>query len=216
MKYSYIEEVGLQLSTNSYYVGGNWGFLLETHPDYKVISSNLGEDTIKVKKLQLSNGMLFVCNPQELDNLISIELKEFYTPEIKKIRESRVQDDIEELTNLFKRVYKNETPYLKKISDYDEVTLAIYSNNKYNKLIQNGIEYPAFRLTLQETFKVIRSLESYYNIYMKIEDKTKDISKFELLEKIMNNPKGQDLLYGGLEISLTKNGVFMTLRLKRK
>ena len=73
----------------------------------------------------------------------------------------------------------------------------------------NGIEYPAFSLTVLEALKQVNQLSKYAEIYISVGN------GFEKLTDVVNMNK-LDAVHNGLEISSTMTGVFVTIRVVRQ
>jgi hypothetical protein len=72
----------------------------------------------------------------------------------------------------------------------------------------NGIEYPAFTLSLSEALKEIVKLNSKLSIYVYVSngfDKLSNVLASEALEAV----------YSGLEIASSGTGAFLTLRFEK-
>lgn len=194
-------------ASDSFYVGGNWGFILDTHPDYERILNILNNVDSTVKVYQVANGLLLLVNPNYLQSVIS--QVEQITPEIINRHQSRVSLETKEFQSLVNSIYKGDCRYCNRTADYEEYVIGAYSCNNMHKIRLNGVEYPAYNLTILEALKTLSVLTKYVDIYINTG------RGFENLNTVISNNMINDV-YRGLEISNTMTGVFFTIRVVRR
>ena len=91
---------------------------------------------------------------------------------------------------------------------YVEYNIGLYSCNNLHKVRVNGIEYPAFSLTLQEALKEIIKLRDKMTIYANTQD-----GFFELNQLL--SQKNMSVFYNGMDIANSTNAVFLTIRISK-
>ena len=208
-----MNDVGLNMASviasNAFYIGGNWGFVLKENPEYARIMGilrNSMNQGMPIKMVNVSNGSIIFMAQNQLQSIIS--RVEQVTPEMIQKQQTRLQEETTELQNYLRNVLKGSCKAYKQTPTYDEYVFAIYSCNNLHKLRLNGVEYPAFSLTILETLKQVSQLTKYADIYIQVRD------GFESLNDVVSMNK-LDEVYGGLEISTTMTGVFVTIRVVR-
>ena len=194
-------------ASDSFYVGGNWGFILDTHPDYERILKILNGADNSVHVYNASNGLILVVNPNYLQSVIS--QVEQITPEIMNRHQTRLTVETKEFQGLINSIYQGNCRYGMRTADYEEYVIGAYSCNNMHKIRLNGVEYPAYNLTILEALKTLRTLTKYVDIYINIGN------GFENLNTVINNNMINEV-YRGMEISNTMTGAFFTIRVVRK
>ena len=211
-----MDAVGVNMAcvaaADSFYIGGNWGFILKSHPDFNQMYSIMKKDG-NVKIYEVENGIIVFVNPNYLHSVLS-QVDETFTQnpvETQKIlnrHQNRASEEITNFKNYLLRVLKGSAT-INRTPDYEEFVFAIYSCNNLHKLRLNGIEYPAFSITEVEAIKEIVKMRKYGEVYFAVENGFKNITE-------LSGDKGINEVLKGLEISPTMNGTFMTVRFVRK
>lgn len=192
------------IAADSFYSGANWGFLLEENPEFESILSILNNSN--VKKIRVDNGYIVFCDYEYLKNVIA--RVEPLTEEVLVKYRTRLQREVPELQKLLTSVLRKNCKYLDDCGSYYELNIGLYCTNNMNKMRINGIEYPAFTLSLSEALKEIVKLSSRLSIYIYVSngfDKLNNVLASEALESI----------YSGLEIASSGTGAFLTLRFEK-
>lgn len=209
-----MNDVGMNMAaviaSNSFYVGGNWGFVLRDNPEYDKIMNilhNSMRQGVPIKMISVSNGIIVFVAPNNLQSVIS--QVEQITPDILQKQQTRLQYETNELQNYLRNVLRSNCKTVQQTSTYDEYVFAIYSCNNLHKIRLNGVEYPAFSLTVLEALKQVHQLCKYAEIYINVGN------GFENLNEVVNMNKLESV-YNGLEISTTMTGVFLTIRVVRQ
>lgn len=195
------------IAANSYYVGGNWGFVLKENEDYDRIHNILKQDNKSVMLNDVSNGCIVFVNLNYLQSVIG-QVEQVDQQTLENIK-NRQQIEIPQFQNFLKSVLNKTCKYGEKNNDFEEYVIGIYSCNSLHKIRLNGKEYPAYNITVKEALKQISQLSKYVKIYINVGDKFENISKIIAENKIME-------VNQGLEISNTMTGVFLTIRIVRK
>lgn len=193
-------------AANSFYIGGNWGFILNTHPDYEQMYKIMKNDG-DVKIYEVENGIIVFVNPNYLHSVLS--QVDSIGQDVLMKHQTRPTEEVAEFQKYLMGVLKDTVKCSTRTPDYDEYVFAIYSCSNLHKLRLNGMEYPAFSLTEVEAIKEISKMRKYLDIYFAVENSFKNISE-------LVGDSGIKEVLKGLEISPTMNGVFMTIRVIRK
>lgn len=209
-----MNDVGLNMAavvaSNSFYVGGNWGFVLRENSEFEQIMGilqNSMRQGASIKMVNTSNGVIVFVAPNHLQNVIS--QVEQITPDVMQKQQTRLQAETAEFQNYLRNVLRGTCKVTHQAATYDEYVFAIYSCNNLHKIRLNGIEYPAFSLTVLEALKQVNQLSKYAEIYISVGN------GFEKLTDVVNMNK-LDAVHNGLEISSTMTGVFVTIRVVRQ
>ena len=198
------------IASNSFYVGGNWGFVLRENPEFEKIMGilqNSMRQGAPIKMFSVSNGVVVFVAPAQLQNIIS--QVEAVTPDIVQKQQTRVQAETNEFQNYLRNVLRGTCRATQQSATYDEYTFAIYSCNNLHKIRLNGIEYHAFSLTVLEALKQVNMLVKYAEIYISVGNGFDNLNEVVSMNKL-------DAVYNGLEISTTMTGVFLTIRIVRQ
>lgn len=193
------------IASNSFYVGGDWGFVLNSNEDYETIFNMLKSDS-NVKVIEVYNGIIVFCNPQY--TLSAISQVEEVSAEDKERQQTRLQTETLEFQKFLTDILRDKCKYGVAYDTYKEYNIGIYSCNSTHKIRLNGVEYPAFSLTLKEVFKEIKKLQDRLSVYINTYDgflKMSDINTSEMFISMLE----------GLEISNTLTGAFLTIRISK-
>lgn len=190
------------IASNSFYVGGNWGFVLKDNEEYNQILTILRQDK-NVKYLTVSNGLIVFCDMGYLTQTIS--QVESVTPEIVEKQKSRASIEIVEFQKFLTQIVHSSSKYGIVEDGYTEYNIGLYSCNNLHKIRLNGVEYPAFSLSIVEACKEILKISNVMDVYINAEGKFVNIKKLQEGLKIQN-------IVSNLEISNTLTGAFLTIR----
>lgn len=192
------------ITASSFYVGGNWGFLLEDNPEFVEILDILNNSN--VKKIRVSNGYIVFCDYDYLQKVVS--RVENVTPEILNRGINRLRTEVPEFQKFLTTILRKNCKYLEDCGSYYEINIGLYCTNNTHKIRINGIEYPAFSLTLSEALKEVVKLNSRMSIYIC------EASGFEKLNTALSM-NSLEPIYSGVEISNSCTGAFLTLRIEK-
>ena len=203
--------VGLNVAAvtaaDSFFAGGNWGFVLSEDEDFNRTYELLCSAGNSVRMTEVSNGVIVFVDPKYLQNVLS--QVEQITPDIMNKHQTRAQVETAEFQNFLMSALKGQSKYVRRQANFEEYCIGLYSCNNLHKIRLNGIEYPAYSLTVLEALKQISQLTKYVDVYISIGD------TFEDLRNIISNNRMEDV-NNGLEISPSRTGVFLTVRFVRK
>lgn len=193
------------IASNSFYVGGDWGFVLNTNEDYDSIFNILKSDS-NIKVIEVSNGLIVFCDPQY--TLSAISQIEEVPNDVREKQQTRLQTEILEFQKFLTDILREKNKYGVDYGTYMEYHIGIYSCNSTHKIRLNGIEYPAFALTLKEAFKEIKKLQSRLDVYINTYEGFVGLSEIDNFESFV-------FVLEGLEISNTLTGAFLTIRISK-
>lgn len=190
------------IASNSFYIGGNWGFVLNENEEYSQILNILKQDK-NVKYLVVSNGLIVFCDLAYLTQTIS--QVESVTPDIIEKQKNRLSIEMKEFQKFLTQVVHNTSKYGIVEDGYTEYNIGLYSCNNLHKIRLNGLEYPAFSLSIVEACKEILKISNVMDVYINAE------GKFVNIKKLQEGLKIQSIV-SNLEISNTLTGTFLTIR----
>lgn len=192
-------QMGATITADSFLVGGNWGFVLDSNEDAERILDILKTDEHN-KVIRVMNGHIVICNKEILAKNIQQVMP--ITQEILTVHKNRLNTEILEFQKYLTQILRRGMPKgMFDSNDTVEYTFGIYSCNKMHKLRLNGIEYPAFNLTLSEIVPELLKLRKKMDLYAGVSEGYMDIKNITDIEK----------LYRGLELAESQNGVLMSI-----
>ena len=196
-------QMGVTITADSFMVGGNWGFVLDSNTDANRILEILQSDE-RNKIIRVMNGFLVTCNKEAL--VQSIQQVMPLTQEVLDVHKNRLNMEIIEFQKYLTQILRNGMPtgMLDK-DDTVEYTFGIYSCNKMHKMRLNGIEYPAYNLTLSEVTKELLKLRSKMVVYVGVANGYKDLKEITDISQ----------LYSGLELAESQNGALMCICVRK-
>lgn len=203
-------KIGLTLCSQSYLVGGNWGYLNREHTDYERLLSMLKEEKSVIKLLPVSNGVIVIGNLLVLKDLITEVEPELITAEVQKAHQGRKAVEKHKCLKFFEAIVKGTAKYGNSYNGFTEYNIGIYSSNDTSKIRLNGIDYPAYKLTVQEMIECLKQLNRFKKTYVKTE--IGGTQGFISIPEILKEQNGVSAIINGLELSPTGTGVFLTLR----
>jgi len=209
--YSEGSKIGLTLCSQSYLVGGNWGYLSNEHTDYEKLVSLLQEDKSVIKLLYTSNGVVVIANPTVLNEVIATVEPALVNPEVQKAHASREGLEQHKCLKFFEEIVKgSSSKYGRAYNGFTEYNVGIYSSNDTAKIRLNGIEYPAYKLTIQEMLECLKQLNRFKQVYLKVE--MSGMQEFVSLTDLLKDAGSLVSIIKALELSPTGTGVFVTFR----
>ena len=193
------------VASSSFYNGGNWGFVLENNSEYDGIMGVFNSEPT-IKKIKVNNGYIVFCDYNYL--LESIRRVEQVSQETMNKYSNRLNTEVPEFQKFLTEVLRGTSKYMEDCGSYVEYNIGLYSCNNLHKVRVNGIEYPAFSLTLQEALKEIIKLRDKMTIYANTQD-----GFFELNQLL--SQKNMSVFYNGMDIANSTNAVFLTIRISK-
>lgn len=192
------------MAADAIYVGGNWGFMLKNNIDYQRTVELLREDR-EVSFIETQNGVIVFSDYKYLLGVLN--QVGAVTSDVQIKIQQREKEASADLGRLMQDILNGRSKYGISGEGYKEVNIALYSCNTTNKIRVNGVEYPAFPLTVMEACKEIVKYSKNVPIYLYIGDSFEEIHNFKKpddINKILRN----------LEIANSLNGAFLTIRLE--
>lgn len=211
-------KTAIVLCAGSFRFGGNWGFLPKTTPGYESILETLKTEHKSVTIIAVSNGSLILCDKNYLAFNVNTVVPNAINGDFAAMAAQRNHDEKIRFYKFVKSIHEGKTKgdYIHTLKDgTKEITLGVYSMNDTNRISINGIDYPAYKLTLMEALDSLRQLKNAGHLVQAkaIHPKT-GVAGFGDIEQLSLNSNGRIGLYLALEIADSKTGAFLTLRVK--
>lgn len=196
------------LCANAFRFGGNWGFLRRSKPEFREILEVLKEERPNVRAIPVKNGAIIFANENFLAHNVNYVYPNAINEDFVTLAMRRREEERANFMKFLKSALSGDK-YKKK--GYYEITLGVFCVNEKTNLIRlNGVDYPAYKLTLIEVLDIASRLNrKVYALAVK-EDKTE---VFDLIQNLAMNSWGLAALYRGLEIAESDTGAFLTLRI---
>ena len=107
--YSDGAKVGLTLCSQSFLVGGNWGYLSKEHTEYEKLLSLLMSEKGVIKLVEVSNGVIVISDKRVLHELIQSVDSELITNEVLKVHKIREIVERNKCLKFFEDIVRDET-----------------------------------------------------------------------------------------------------------
>lgn len=209
-------KLAIMLCSSAFHYGGAWGFLRSTKENFRECIEEFRKEHQNVRLFKVSNGALIHANENFLANAVNALLPGAITQDFAQKAIKRRQAETERFIKFVQNVLDGKEQVTKKNGIY-ELQLGVYSINETNSIRLNGVEYPAYKLTLFEALDIIDKLSKQQNLVSEVYAVTEDNQRvFAPVFAAMTNSKGVQAVYRGLSISETDTGVFVTVHLRRK
>lgn len=203
------------MCAESFRFGGNWGFLRNSNHEFKAIIEALREDKDSVKPYPVSNGVIVVCDKNFLANSVNSVVPGGIGRDFVENARKRSETERQKFIKFLRDLANGKNRFVKQGNGYGELVLGIYSTNDTNLIRLNNIDYPAYKLNLQETLEFLRSLgNDSKKVYIKAIDVDTGKTVWGTVEQLAYTSKGMASIYKALEIAESNTGVFLTLRVK--
>lgn len=207
------EQLAIIMCANSFRFGGHWGFIRNTKKEFRETVQALQNEKPNVKLLPVSNGALILADTNFLAVNVNKLVPNAINGSFVERSKQRLEEEREKFSKFVKSVVSGKSSHLKKDKGYYELKLGIYSINDTNAIRLNGVDYPAYKLTMIEALDMAHKLESSgMQVYVRAIDENKR-EVFDRVFSLAGNSKGQSAILRGLEISETDTGVFITFRI---
>lgn len=204
-----VELLTLVHCAGSFRFGGNWGYIRTSHPEFETLKEEfLGADKNVVTIQKVANGALVLAKREYLSKVANELLPGIIDGNFIQHAKHRESDERKKFLTFVERVLKEKSKHVIKKNGYSELTLGIYSSNEVNAIRINGEDYPAYRLTAQEALKafMMKGQELGRETFVKTSDSFIPIKTIQSSDWVK--------VFGGLEISDSDTGVFITLRIR--
>lgn len=192
------------ICSDSFYVGGNWGFVLKENPDYNKIVEILKMDGT-VKMFEVTNGLIVFCDNNYLYQLVQQVSPDSITQDVLYMLQNRKQVELQELQKFFMSVIQGNSIYGEDKGSYKEYNIGLYCSNTTHKIRLNGKVYPAFAITINEILAELAKVKKHIKVYVNMGN------RFENLTSLTQKEDMNILVYN-MEVSKTMTGVFLTIR----
>ncbi|HBG5344194.1 TPA: hypothetical protein KQG29_001558 [Clostridioides difficile] len=203
------EKIGIILCANAYYKGGNWGYITKDEESYNDVLDIVGKGDNHIKLYKTKNGVLVLCDrnfiKDAVNHIIPGSINNRYIERVDAIQKR----EKEKFDKFLDKIFTGKSPYLKQREGYQSLILGVFGINEVNLMVVNEVSYPSYKLSLNYTLQaIIKKNEKYKR---KIGIKIKDDDGVKIMPLTTINLKFINKIYNELEISETKNGVFLTL-----
>ncbi len=203
------------LMSDAFRLGCNWGYIKNTHPDYRDVLTALKEEKGAIKMFQAENGAIVMADKNFLTKVVNDVAPGLINADFIKNAEERAKNETESALKFVKKVADGKSPYVKEKDGYQELQLGILSVNQVNEIRLNGVSYPAFRLNLQEALGLLDTLKNAGINVLVRGVKADGAALWGTPFQLGGNSAALEAAYRGLQISDTDTGVFLSVRLRR-
>lgn len=204
-------KLAIVMVAHSFRFGGNWAFIRNDATEYKDRLELLREEKPNVDARPLSNGALVLMDKGFLTNNVNAVIPGGIGKEFVDKANARKIEEQKKYSNFVESVLEGKSRFLVDKNSYKELTIGTYCVNETNLIKVNGVEYPSYKLPLEEMLNELRRVNVKYKrpILLKV---VKDTGfGFMPIEAAMQNLKA---VHKGLEIADSNTGVLLSLRLK--
>lgn len=204
---------------NSFTFGCNWGFLKSTTQDFKQSIEMLKEEKNNITLNKVSNGVIISCSERYLMNILNTIFEGKCPIQYQQLAERRrteigvFQKWLTKLTNS-----TSGLEYVSRKSVNGKpatiVTFALYGVNDSHAIRVNGIEYPAFKLTVPEALNVMLSKPEFANMLVAV--RLLNSNKSDYIERYvpasqLSNPEAIKAFFKSTIISEANTGLFVKI-----
>lgn len=204
-------KLAIVLVAHSFRFGGNWAFIKNDDTDYKAKLELLKEEKGSIEAKQLSNGALVLMDRGFLTKNVNAVIPNGINKEFVSKANMRKLEEQEKYTKFVESVLSGKSRFLVDKTSYKELTLGTYCINETNLIKVNGVEYPSYKLSLEEMLNELRRINVKYKRPILVKVVNDAGYGFMPLETAIKNYKA---IHKGLEIADSNTGVFVSLRLK--
>jgi hypothetical protein len=206
--------VAIVLCANAFKQGGNWGLLRQSNREFNNTFSILSEANQDIRLTRVYNGLIVECRDNFLADTINAIQPHAIDEDFGLMVARRKEEERHKLTKLLQSVVDDECKYERKTTYFGELIIGLYSMNITNFIRINGIDIPAYKLSLAEALPCLKLLEENgLPVFVCIGDGEGDRT-FKALSQLMAERDIASMLQG-LDISDTDTGVFFTIRYPR-
>jgi hypothetical protein len=203
------------LCAESFRFGGNWGFLRSDNRDFRGIIEALKEEKANIKPYPVSNGAIIVCNKNFLASAVNSAIPNAINGNFIEKAQKRSEVEKQKYVKFLDDVAKGKSRFARQGNGYIELVLGIYCVNDTNFIRLNNIDYPAYKLNLQEAMEYARFLGNKGKaVYIKAVNPTTGATMWGTIEELGYDSKKIASVYKAIEIAESNTGAFITFRIK--
>ena len=206
-------KTAIVLCANAFRFGGNWGFVKDTNPEFRVIVQTLSLERPHVQLLKVSNGALILCNEKFLSFNVNAVVPNAINGKFVDMANKRRNDEKALFNKFIGNVTAGKSRYIKKKNGFYEIAIGIFSVNDTNRITVNNVDYPAYKLSLIEALDYARNIARTGKKVLAKGVLESGEETYIDLANLAFNSKAATALYKGLEIADSDTGVFLTLRI---
>lgn len=207
------EKLSIVLCVGALRYGGNWGFIRRDKRTYHGELELLKQVRNHIKVFRLYNGALVLADENFLINNVNKVVPGGINENYVTLANKRRAEEQDKFMRFLERVLAGKSKFIRNKDGYYEVNIGVFSLNDTNLIRVNGIDYPAYKLTLIEVLDYALRLINLTgkNIYVRaVTDNGQEV--FDLVNNLTDS-KGLASIYRGLEIADSNTGAFLTLRM---
>jgi hypothetical protein len=206
-------QTAIVLCAGAFRFGGNWGFIKRSKADFNTMLDTLKQERPNVKAIAVANGALIMCDENFLAHNVNLAVPNAINGSFVEMSNKRRTDERQRFGKFIDNVAKGKSSHVKNAKGFRELTLGVFCVNDTNAIRLNGIDYPAYKLTLLEALDAADKLSALGNkVYARAIKKDGE-EVFDLIFNLATNSEGLAALYRGLEIADSDTGLFLTLRI---
>lgn len=210
-------KLAIGMCTAAFHYGGAWGFLRSNKPMFREQIEAFREEHKNIRLYKVSNGALIHANEAFLANAVNALLPNAIGNGFAAKAVSRRQTETERFIKYISNTLEGKSPHVSVKNGFYELQLGVYSVNETHSIRLNGVEYPAYKLTLHEALNIVDGLSKERNLQSEVFAVTDSGDRvFAPIFDAMTNSKGVQAVYRGLTISETDTGVFVTIHIKKR
>lgn len=204
-------KLAIVLVAHAFRFGGNWAFIRKDDNEFKGKLELLKDEKPHIDAKPLSNGALILMDRGFLTKNVNAVVPGGINKEFVDRANELKLDEQGKYTKFIESVLTGKSRFLENKNSYYELVMGTYCINDTNLIKVNGVDYPAYKLSLEEMLNELRRLNVKHRRQILIKVANESGFGFMPLETAMKNPKA---IHRGLEIADSNTGVFVTLRLK--
>lgn len=196
---------------NSFTVGCNWGFLKKSTSNFRDALETLKTEKQNINFSRVSNGVLVECGVQYLYHVLDVLFEGNCPIKYQQLAERR-KDELAIIEKWLKRVAKNASTleYAKRVGNGYAIDCAIYGVNASHVIRTGGVDYPAFRVNLNELISILGTKPEFVNTKIGIATGDKGFS-YAPIAQVYGNPEVQKAVFAASKISDANTGLFVKL-----
>ena len=208
-------KLAIVLCVGAYAFGGNWGYI-RREDDLQGKLELIREEKGNVNALRARNGALVIADPNFLAYNVNAIVPNAINSSFVELAKKRKEEERTAFMKFLKSVAEGKSRFTKGQNGRYTFNLGIYSINETNLIRQNGIEYPAYKISLNEALGHLAYLakEGYKVVAHALDENGND--NYDTPFNLGSNSRGLKSIYRGLELADTGTGVFLKVGIAAK
>lgn len=196
-------------------VGCNWGFIKKSTETFKDKLALLKQEQKNILFYKVLNGVLIECNTKYLMHVLNI-LFDGKSPIAYQELAQRRSNEPKELERWLKKIIKDGTklPYITQSKDGMIIDMALYAVNTSHIIRINQIDYPAYRVNMNEFISMLYQYPELQNTQL-ITKTDEGRIVYVPITQLYNNKQLQLQAYKAAQISEANTGLLIKLLVPR-